>query len=98
VGLVTGVQTCALPICGVASATGCKIGNEHPMAIGFATVDVVNSCSMISPLDPAYYSQVLLFDNVLTGDYDRINPDPATGNYAGEIGRASCRGRASSTE
>jgi hypothetical protein len=37
---------------------------------------------MVSPLDPAYYSQVLLFDNVLTGDYERINADRNTGNYA----------------
>lgn len=67
---------------GVLAATGCRIGNDHPIAIGYATVDVVNSCTMVSPLESAYYSQVLLFDNVLTGDYDRINPDRDSGNYA----------------
>lgn len=56
----------------------CRIGGAHAMAIGYITVDVVNSCAMISPLDIAYYSQILLFDNVLTGDYERINPDAST--------------------
>jgi hypothetical protein len=61
----------------------CHVGGAHPMAIGYVTVDVVNSCVNISPLDIAYYSQIILFDNVLTGDYERINPDSNTGNYAG---------------
>jgi hypothetical protein len=62
---------------------GCRVGGEHTMAVGYVTIDVVNGCSNVSPLDPAYYSQVLLFDNVLTGDYDRINPDREVGNHAG---------------
>lgn len=67
-----------------AAMNGCAVGSEHPsLAVGYVTVDVVNGCSTISPLDSAYYSQVLLFDNVLTGDYDRLNPDPEVGNYAG---------------
>jgi hypothetical protein len=67
-----------------AALNGCKVGGEHPtLAVGYVTVDVVNSCSSVSPLDSAYYSQVLLFDNVLTGDYERFNPDPTVGNYAG---------------
>jgi hypothetical protein len=64
--------------------SGCTVGASHPsLALGYVTVDVVNSCSNISPLDSAYYSQVILFDNVLTGDYERLNADPVTGNYAG---------------
>jgi len=66
-----------------AVANGCRVGGEHAMAIGYVTIDVVNGCSNVSPLDPAYYSQVLLFDNVFTGDYDRLNADPDVGNYAG---------------
>lgn len=66
-----------------ASVNGCKVGGEHAMALGYVTVDVVNGCSSVSPLDSAYYSQVLLFDNVLTGDYDRLNPDRNIGNHAG---------------
>ena len=53
------------------------------MAVGYVTVDVVNSCSKASPLDPEYYAKTLLFDNVLTGDYERVMPDKAVGNYAG---------------
>lgn len=66
-----------------ADAPDCRVGGTHAMAVGYVTADVVNSCAMISPLDIAYYSQILLFDNVLTGDYERINPDANTGNYAG---------------
>jgi len=61
----------------------CHYGGEHPMAVGYVTVDVVNSCTKISPLDPAYYAKTLLFDNVLTGDYERVMPDKVVGNYAG---------------
>ena len=68
---------------GVSSTpNACRVGNEHATAVGYVTIDVVNSCSTISPLDPAYYSQVLLFDNVLTGDYERFNGDATLGNYA----------------
>jgi hypothetical protein len=66
-----------------ADEAACHVGGTHAMAIGYITVDVVNSCVNISPLDIAYYSQILLYDNVLTGDYERINPDANVGNYAG---------------
>jgi hypothetical protein len=62
---------------------GCRLGGEHPMATGYVTVDVVNSCTMISPLEPDYYAKTLLYDNVLTGDYERVAPDKQLGNYAG---------------
>ncbi len=68
---------------GVAKGKECKVGTAHATAIGYVTVDVVNSCSLLSPLDISYYSQLLLFDNVLTGDYELINPDKNLGNYAG---------------
>ena len=63
--------------------TGCAIGGKHPMATGYATVDVVNSCGVDSPLSPTYWKDIILFDNVLTGEYERINPNETTGNYAG---------------
>ena len=68
---------------GVSSSQSCRVGTSHPMAIGYVTVDLVNSCSNVSPTDPSYYSKILLYDNVLTGDYERINPDTTVGNYAG---------------
>ena len=61
----------------------CPVGTKHAHAIGYVTVDVINSCSVVSPFDAEYWTQVLLYDNVLTGEYVRINPDPESGNYAG---------------
>ena len=64
-------------ICG-----GASIGGLHVNAVGYATIDVVATCSAASPASPDFYRE-LLFDNVLTGDYQSLNPNPATGNYAG---------------
>ncbi len=58
-----------------------RIGFVHANAIGFATIDLVNTCGTTLPTDSAYYDE-LLFDNVLTGDYAWINPNPTTGNSA----------------
>jgi len=66
------------------SEASCRLGAEHAsIATGYVTVDVVSTCANISPLDPAYYAGVLLFDNVLTGDWERIAPARDLGNYAG---------------
>jgi len=66
-----------------ASSNDCRVGASHANATGYITIDLVNSCSTISPLDPSYYSQVLLYDNVLTGDYEHVFPDRSIGNFAG---------------
>jgi hypothetical protein len=68
---------------GTAEGSECPVGMSHKNAIGYVTIDVVNGCTALMPNDPAYYRDYLLFDNVLTGDYERINPNAATGNYAG---------------
>jgi len=52
-------------------------GLVHANAIGYATIDVVASCTDRTPLDPLYYTTDLLFDNVLIGDYQRIGAAPA---------------------
>jgi len=78
--LIRNIQT--MLTTGVKDA-GCRVGTAHERATGYVTVDLVNSCSILSPLDMSYYSQLLLFDNVLTGDYEHINPDKNLGNYAG---------------
>jgi hypothetical protein len=62
---------------------GCPVGGRHTHATGYVTVDVINSCAIDSPLEATYWTEALLFDNVLTGEYVRINPDPDSGNYAG---------------
>lgn len=58
------------------------VGLTHANAIGYITIDTVATCGTSMPNDPAYYSE-LLYDNVLTGDYETLNPNPATGNFAG---------------
>ena len=65
---------------------GCAIvrpvGGFHNLAVGFATIDVVANCNTTSPAAAEYFTGEILFDNVLTGDYQHLNPDPATGNLA----------------
>jgi hypothetical protein len=65
---------------------GCQgnhVGGVHQAAIGYATIDVVATCSDTVPSDPTYYATEILFDNVLTGDWELVNPDTIIGNYAG---------------
>jgi hypothetical protein len=59
------------------------IGGKHERLIGYATVDLVASCQLgVIPGDAAMF-ETLLFDNVLTGDWQIVDPNPASGNYAG---------------
>lgn len=60
-----------------------KIGNVHANAIGYVTIDTANTCSQTLPNDPDYFTTEILFQNQLTGDYLRLAPSAATGNYAG---------------
>lgn len=68
---------------GVVAASDCKVGGVHTFATGYVTIDLVNGCSSVSPLEPVYYSQILGYDNVLTGDYEDVHPDKGIGNFAG---------------
>jgi len=71
----------ALTTGAITSCSG-KVGFAHANAIGYLTIDLVGACGTTSPNDPGYFNE-LLYDNVLTGDYEAINPDAAGGNYAG---------------
>jgi hypothetical protein len=56
--------------------------NHGPHAVGYITVDVVSYCTSQFPTDSggSYFSgpsAPLLFDNVLSGDYQVIGPTPA---------------------
>jgi len=51
-----------------------RLGGVHSNAIGYATIDVAATCSVSTPAQSAYYTGVLLYDNVLTGDYQQIVP------------------------
>ena len=58
-----------------------RVGGVHEAAMGYVTVDVVATCSGRTPRDPDSVGE-LLFDNVLTGDYEIVDPNPASGNFA----------------
>jgi len=58
-----------------------QIGGVHALMTGYATIDVVASCRYGFITDASTFD-TLLYDNVLTGDWQIINPDPATGNLA----------------
>jgi hypothetical protein len=71
-------------VTGSAIGTGCstRVGGTHADAIGYVTIDVANTCSTSLP-SPGYFQNEILFDNVLIGDYQDVNPNTTTGNYAG---------------
>ncbi len=56
---------------GGGSACTSPIGFFHLRAIGYATIDVVASCSAKSVASSDYFA-TLLYDNVLTGDYQQL--------------------------
>ena len=55
----------------------CFVGNTHMNAIGYTTIDVVASCTPRDGTDPLYYTNDILFDNVLTGDYQQVGAHPS---------------------
>jgi hypothetical protein len=68
-----------------------QVGAQHfkaisYAAIGYATIDVVGSCTSRLPSDPLYYTTDLLFDNVLIGDYQQIGPHPSFTSAAFDAG------------
>jgi hypothetical protein len=53
---------------------GCeKVGGEHELATGYATVDVVGNCSSHTPADPEYWSTDLRYDNILIGESRQVD-------------------------
>jgi hypothetical protein len=66
---------------GCPDTTAEHIGGTHLMATGYVTVDLVATCSPRMPNEPAYFDQ-LLYDNVLTGDYQHVLPNALIGNFA----------------
>jgi len=76
--LVTGA---AAGVCTLAGSPA----SSHPTAtsaVGYVTIDVAAVCSQNMPDAPAYVRSEILFDNVLTGDYEILNK-AAGSNFAG---------------
>ena len=54
---------------------GCSaVGTPHQHATGYATIDVVGSCTTNQPTDDEYFREDIRYDNVLTGDYQQVDP------------------------
>ncbi|HEY6212678.1 MAG TPA: hypothetical protein VIW45_10350, partial [Vicinamibacterales bacterium] len=54
------------------------LGNgRRANAIGYATIDVVGNCGYGFPTQPPYFDEVL-YDNVLTGDYEQVDAQRVT--------------------
>jgi len=64
-------------------ASTTKVGGTHTDAIGYITVDVNANCNTSLPNVATYFTTNILFDNVLVGDYENIQPNPAVVNAAG---------------
>jgi hypothetical protein len=62
------------PITNPATGNTNRFGGVHPNAIGYITIDVVATCSAKNALSRDFFANVLLYDNVLTGDYQQIFP------------------------
>ncbi|HUP44994.1 MAG TPA: hypothetical protein VM779_05730 [Thermoanaerobaculia bacterium] len=73
------------PFCTTTQRVGSDDGvGNHPAntAIGYVTIDVARVCSLRLPTEPAYFATDILFDNVLTGDYETFDASAAS-NFAG---------------
>jgi hypothetical protein len=84
--LTTGRSTGASISCAVkGQGQEAQVGGNHggKVAIGYITIDVVARCSNTLPIDPHYFTDEILFDNVLVGDYQDISQSATAGNYAG---------------
>jgi len=81
-GVLSLLVTGAAP--GICTAAGSP-ASSHPTAttaVGYVTIDVAAVCSQNMPDSPTYVRSEILFDNVLTGDYEILNK-AAGSNYAG---------------
>jgi hypothetical protein len=50
-----------------------NVGGMHENAVGYATIDVVRTCSAHLPTERLYWVEDIAFENVLTGDYQQVN-------------------------
>jgi hypothetical protein len=74
--VLTALQNGTTSTCGTA-----RVGGVHADAVGYMTFDLVATCSAKAPGETGAAAE-LLYDNVLTGDYQLVDSNPVTGNYA----------------
>jgi hypothetical protein len=51
-----------------------NVGNEHDNAVGYVTIDVTSRCSTSIPTEERYWTEEVIYDNVLIGDYEQVHP------------------------
>jgi len=52
-------------------------------ADGYVTIDVTSACTPTMPTNPSYYASEILFDNVLTGDYETLDKSAGSNSAGG---------------
>jgi hypothetical protein len=62
----------SIPASGATPACN-QAGGVHENAVGYATIDVVRTCSSYSPDEPLYWVEDIAFENVLTGDTQQVD-------------------------
>ncbi|HEX2834320.1 MAG TPA: hypothetical protein VHW00_15025 [Thermoanaerobaculia bacterium] len=50
-----------------------SVGTLHTNAVGYATIDIVRSCTTRNPTFNRYLTEDILWDNVLLGDYQQLD-------------------------
>jgi len=64
---------CPPPSSTIPPTSSTPVGGTHANAIGYITIDVVATCFPVKPMSKDYFANNLLYDNVLTGDYQIVN-------------------------
>jgi hypothetical protein len=75
--LTTGIYNAAGFSFGCGTTQVGQSAAHHPSpttAVGYITIDVVSDCTVNIPTMAGYYDQDLLYDNVLSGDYQMLDP------------------------
>ena len=82
--LTVGRFSDAFPSCPAGEDGPPQIGSNHgaTKAFGFATIDVVSTCSPTLPNQAEYYKNDLLYDNVLIGDWISLDPKGEKNGHA----------------
>jgi hypothetical protein len=58
----------------IGGAPACEgAGGVHQNAVGYITIDLVNTCAATLPTQASYFSAELGYDNVLMGDYLQVD-------------------------
>ncbi len=76
--VLTNVQR-ALTLGTISACGPSPIGGKHERATGYVTVDLVASCDNAIATESRYFTEELLYDNVLIGDYQHVD---RAGNFA----------------